>query len=63
MLGSRFLRYEPEARHGRMYRTLEAGFNGVARAYDVTLLGVLRHPFTDRSIRAGDAGRHGLSVL
>ena len=45
MLGSRFLRYEPAARHGRMYRTLEAGFTGVARAYDVTLLGVLRHPF------------------
>ncbi len=45
MLGSRFLKYEPEARHGRVYQVLEGGFNGVTRAYDVTLQRVLRHPF------------------
>jgi HAE1 family hydrophobic/amphiphilic exporter-1 len=45
MLGSRFLRYEPAERHGRLYRALEGGFNGITRAYDVTLQGVLRHPF------------------
>jgi HAE1 family hydrophobic/amphiphilic exporter-1 len=45
MLGSRFLRYDPEDRHGRVYRSLESGFNGITHAYDVTLQGVLRHPF------------------
>ncbi len=45
MLGSRFLRYEPEDRHGRVYRALESGFQGLTHAYDVTLQGVLRHPF------------------
>jgi len=45
MLGSRFLKYEPKERHGRLYRALEGGFSGVTRAYDVTLQRVLRHPF------------------
>ena len=45
MLGSRFLRYEPEDRHGRVYRTLESGFQGLTHAYDVTLQAVLRHRF------------------
>src|SRR5579863_7266135 len=45
MLASRFLRYEPEDRHGRVYSTLESGFKGITHAYDVTLQGVLRHPF------------------
>jgi hydrophobic/amphiphilic exporter-1 (mainly G- bacteria), HAE1 family len=45
MLGSRFLKYQPEDRHGRVYRTLERGFDGITHAYDVTLKGVLRHPF------------------
>jgi HAE1 family hydrophobic/amphiphilic exporter-1 len=45
MLGSRFLRYDPEDRHGRVYRSLESGFNGITHAYDVTLQGVLRYPF------------------
>jgi hydrophobic/amphiphilic exporter-1 (mainly G- bacteria), HAE1 family len=45
MLGSRFLKYEPAERHGRLYRALEGGFNGITRAYDVTLQRVLRHPF------------------
>ncbi|MEO7144976.1 MAG: efflux RND transporter permease subunit [Bryobacteraceae bacterium] len=45
MLGSRFLRYNHDARHGRVYGALEAGFNGVARAYDSTLKTTLRHQF------------------
>ena len=45
MLGSRFLRYDHAARHGRLYRALEAGFNLLARAYDYTLKKVLRHQF------------------
>ena len=45
MLGSRFLRYGGEGRHGRVYKALEAGFNGMAHAYDSTLRLVLRHQF------------------
>ncbi len=43
MLGSRFLRYDHQARHGMMYRALEAGFAAMARGYDYTLNKVLRH--------------------
>ncbi|MGH9720334.1 MAG: efflux RND transporter permease subunit, partial [Bryobacteraceae bacterium] len=46
MLGSRFLRYDHAGRHGRAYRTLESGFNLLARAYDSTLRLTLRHQFT-----------------
>ncbi len=37
MLGSRFLKHQHEARHGRIYRTLESGFNGMQRGYEITL--------------------------
>ncbi|HEX8984952.1 MAG TPA: efflux RND transporter permease subunit [Bryobacteraceae bacterium] len=43
MLGSRFLGVSRTGRHGRLYHALEAGFNGMARVYDVTLRAVLRH--------------------
>jgi HAE1 family hydrophobic/amphiphilic exporter-1 len=45
MLGSRFLRIDHKARHGRLYRGLEAGFQGMAHAYEYTLKTVLRHQF------------------
>ncbi len=45
MLGSRFLRMDHGARHGRAYRTLEAGFQAVLRFYDYTLQKTLRHQF------------------
>src|SRR5207248_6836926 len=45
MLGSRFLRYRHGARHGALYRVLESGFQALARGYDSTLRGVLRHQF------------------
>ena len=45
MLGSRFLRYDHNERHGPVYRALEAGFNALANAYDYTLKTVLRHQF------------------
>ncbi|MGH8338221.1 MAG: efflux RND transporter permease subunit, partial [Gammaproteobacteria bacterium] len=45
MLGSRFLRMDHGKRHGRMYRALESGFDGMARGYDSTLKAVLRHQF------------------
>ncbi|MGH9628968.1 MAG: efflux RND transporter permease subunit [Bryobacteraceae bacterium] len=45
MLGSRFLRIRESGKHGRTYRLLESGFNGMARAYDGTLKMVLRRQF------------------
>jgi hydrophobic/amphiphilic exporter-1 (mainly G- bacteria), HAE1 family len=46
MLGSRFLRFDHGARHGRLYRFLEGGFQGMAGAYERTLRFVLRHQLT-----------------
>jgi HAE1 family hydrophobic/amphiphilic exporter-1 len=45
MLGSRFLRYDHDARHGAVYRSLENAFNALARLYEGTLNAVLRHQF------------------
>jgi len=45
MLGSRFLKYSREGRHGVGYRVLEGGFRAMARAYEASLRGVLRHQF------------------
>src|SRR5205823_10731998 len=45
MLGSRLLRMDDPARHGRVHKGLEAGFDAMARAYDRSLLLVLRHRF------------------
>ncbi len=42
MLGSRFLRADPSARHGLAYRALEAGFRGLTRWYEYTL-GIAMH--------------------
>ena len=42
MLGSRLLPPHT-AKHGRMYRLLEGGFNGIAGFYDFTLRKVLKH--------------------
>jgi HAE1 family hydrophobic/amphiphilic exporter-1 len=45
MLGSRYLRYSHDARHGRVYRVLEGGFESLAGMYDYTLKKALRHRF------------------
>ncbi|MGE5645293.1 MAG: efflux RND transporter permease subunit [Acidobacteriota bacterium] len=45
MLGSRFLKYSRDSRHGHMYRVLEGAFNAMASAYDRSLRFVLRHQF------------------
>ena len=45
MLGSRFLRIDHGAKHTLFYRTLEGGFNLMARAYDVTLKISLNYRF------------------
>ena len=45
MLGSRFLHYNHQARHGRLYQVLEGGFQRMTNAYDYTLRKTLRHQF------------------
>ncbi|MCC7156232.1 MAG: efflux RND transporter permease subunit [Bryobacterales bacterium] len=50
MLGSRFLKIGHTARHGRLYRALESGFDRMTRAYDRTLLLVLHHRFTTLAV-------------
>ena len=46
MLGSRLLKMDDHTRrHGRLYRTLEGGFDAMAHAYDRTLQVVLRYRF------------------
>ena len=45
MLGSRFLKYSHTGHHGWIYGVFERGFQGLARSYDYTLKGVLRHQF------------------
>ena len=45
MLGSRFLHSAHEKRHGFIYNTLEAGFNGMAKAYEVSLHAAMRFRF------------------
>jgi HAE1 family hydrophobic/amphiphilic exporter-1 len=49
MLGSRFLRFDREERHGAAYRALERGFQALAHGYDVTLRQVLRRQFATLS--------------
>ena len=53
MLGSRFLEFEHDARHGRVYRILEAAFNAITRGYDFTLRHVLRHKFATVVVALG----------
>ncbi|HEY3841493.1 MAG TPA: efflux RND transporter permease subunit [Bryobacteraceae bacterium] len=50
MLGSRFLRTDHNARHGFLYRSLEKAFDLMARAYDRTLLVVLRFKFATLAV-------------
>jgi HAE1 family hydrophobic/amphiphilic exporter-1 len=45
MLASRFLRFDPHARHGRAYRALESFFNGMTHGYEASLRLVLKHRF------------------
>jgi HAE1 family hydrophobic/amphiphilic exporter-1 len=45
MLGSRFLHYNHQARHGRLYQVLEGGFQRMTNAYDYTLRKTLQHQF------------------
>ena len=44
MMCAILLHRQGERSHGRLYRWSERGFDGLLRAYDVTLGGALRHP-------------------
>jgi len=50
MLGSRFLTMDHADRHGRLYNSLERAFNAMMKAYDRTLLFVLRHRFATLTV-------------
>jgi HAE1 family hydrophobic/amphiphilic exporter-1 len=45
MLCSRFLRFEPEARHGALYRAFDRGFSALTRGYERTLRASLHYKF------------------
>jgi hydrophobic/amphiphilic exporter-1 (mainly G- bacteria), HAE1 family len=45
MLGSRFLKVDHKARHGRMYNALEAAFNGMTRGYEKSLAVAMHYRF------------------
>src|SRR2546427_6066390 len=49
MLGSRYLPSH-KRRHGFLYIALEKGFDAIARLYDYTLRGVLRHRLTTTAV-------------
>jgi multidrug efflux pump len=44
MLSARFLSYNPEQRHNRLYNLSEKFFDGILSGYAFLLRGVLRHP-------------------
>jgi HAE1 family hydrophobic/amphiphilic exporter-1 len=50
MLGSRLLKMDHDTRHGRTYRSLEAGFNRLAGWYERTLAVVLKYRFATLAI-------------
>jgi HAE1 family hydrophobic/amphiphilic exporter-1 len=45
MLGSRFLKVDHHARHGRLYNLLESGFNGMTRGYEKSLRVAMHYRF------------------
>ena len=53
MLCSRFLQSESEARHGRLYRLLERGFDLLLGAYERTLKVALKHRFLTLMVMLG----------
>ena len=46
MLCSRFLHFDPQARHGKLYRSFDYGLSALTRGYDHTLRLALRHGFS-----------------
>jgi HAE1 family hydrophobic/amphiphilic exporter-1 len=46
MLCSRFLHFDPQAKHGKLYRSFDYGLSALTRGYDRTLRLALRHSFS-----------------
>jgi multidrug efflux pump subunit AcrB len=59
MMCSRLLRPENEAAHGRLYRLLEAGFDGLLGGYERSLKVALRHRFITLLVMMGTIGITG----
>jgi HAE1 family hydrophobic/amphiphilic exporter-1 len=56
MLSSRFLKHEDAAHHGRLFQSLERGFQLMLRGYDRTLRFSLRHRLTTLMVNIALAG-------
>ncbi len=59
MMCSRLLRPEDPAKHGRLYRLLEAGFDGLLGGYERSLKVALRHRFVTLMVMFGTIGVTG----
>jgi HAE1 family hydrophobic/amphiphilic exporter-1 len=59
MMCSRLLRAEDPAKHGRLYRLLEAGFDGLLGGYERSLKVALRHRFMTLMVMLGTIGVTG----
>src|SRR3954449_2321539 len=59
MMCSRLLQPEAHAKHGRLYRVLEAGFDGLLGGYERTLKIALRHRFVTLMVMLGTIGVTG----
>ena len=59
MMCSRLLRAEDPARHGRLYRLFEAGFDGLLGRYERSLKIALRHRFVTLMVMLGTIGVTG----
>jgi HAE1 family hydrophobic/amphiphilic exporter-1 len=59
MMCSRLLRPEDPAKHGRLYRLLEAGFDGLLGGYERSLKVALRHRFVTLMVMLGTIGATG----
>jgi HAE1 family hydrophobic/amphiphilic exporter-1 len=59
MMCSRLLQPEDRAKHGRLYRLLEAGFDGLLGGYERSLKAALRHRFVTLMVMVGTIGITG----
>src|SRR3954466_10094777 len=63
MMCARLLQPEAHAKHGRLYRLLEAGFDGLLGGYERTLKVALRHRFVMLMVMLGTIGVTGYLYL
>src|SRR5271155_1752314 len=63
MMCSRLLRPEDHTKHGRLYRFLEASFDGLLGGYERSLKAALRHRFATLMVMLGTIGVTGYLYL